>query len=337
MNLKINMPKLTIPTVAANMSPLQKVPTIPPLKSILKNFNKVGSMLDPIKETLCPDVFDSNGKLFPHLRKQIIEGAYNVLPKENIEEMFLIGAITSYQWSDTGDIDINVAVNPPELADTSNETVNSVRHQFNGKLAEGTQHPINYFLYPWQGVGQFWGDSIYGVYDLYKDKWVNSPGKPEDFRDPNEEFAIELITAKHVEEIFLRYVYRYKKAERQLEFLTAKLPEEIEWPWLHNWHIQKKQAEVAKRYDELLSLIKSIDLARKYIYSEGWGIPRKDWRNIVFKKIEDSEASDIFSELKELKIPKPDLSKEVVLENEADEARLKFPWTIPGAGQQINS
>lgn len=249
------------------------------------------SILDPVRKTM-PVIWDENRQLRPEVKAQILDIIYKYIPPENIRQMFIIGTITGFQYTDDSDVDIQVVVDPPELAEHGpNTLVRKIQEEVNGVLVEGTKHPINFFLYKYLGKPAEWQDASFGVYNLLEDKWEADPGNPEDIRDPEEEYATELTTAKSYVNKFEFLVNRWKQNLKKLElFKTDELQRD---------YIKK---ELKRDFTELLEFCHDIDRDRKTEYDLGFGIPRKNWRNIVFKILSSGPNKEVFEFFKELKV-----------------------------------
>lgn len=254
------------------------------------------SILNPVQKTLPTDVWQEDKKIKPEIKKAIIDGLYEFLDPINIKEIFVIGTITGYQWTKTSDIDCNVVVDPPELV--TDLILKQQRKANGGDLAPNTTHPINYFLVPWKGEATFWGDNIFGVYDLLNDVWVCLPGKPEDIRDPALEFGMEINFAKLYINKFERLVQRWKD---DLEYLQ-EVQNNYSDGFVRQAEIKSTTLKLKRDFDDLLNFCHEIGRDRKLEYQLGWGVPRKNWRNIVFKIIEETELKHYFEFFEELKV-----------------------------------
>lgn len=290
--------------------------------------NKFSGLLDPIQKTLPPDIFTPDKKLHPYVRIELLNKLSNLVPFKNVKEVYLIGSTTGYQWKETSDIDINVVVDPPELADHElNPLVNEQRHSLNGQLLTGTEHPINFFLLPWSGHYQFWDDMVFGVYDILNDKWAAEPGDASTWRDPNEAFYLELKSAKHIENIFLTLVARYFIIKSMVDSLT----EDDDPRLIKRYHSRLKQKE-----EDLLSFVQTADVARKFEYGYGWGIPRRNWRNIVFKVLEASKYNEVFESFKEQNRAESSIDLNKILEGVETHKHINFPSFPIGSYNQVN-
>ncbi|MCX7871583.1 MAG: hypothetical protein N2485_08500, partial [bacterium] len=124
---------------------------------------KFAGLFDPPKKILCPNIFSLTNALYPHVREQILNLVYKLVPKEYIKGVLLIGTSVGYQWSDDSDIDVNILVYPHDII---TEELNLKRHQLNSlnNYLVGTKHIINLYVSPWVKE-QNWQDNPFGVYD----------------------------------------------------------------------------------------------------------------------------------------------------------------------------
>lgn len=250
-------------------------------------------ILNKIQKIMCPDVWDPNRKLWPHLKTQILTKLYTVVPKEQVTELYLVGSTTGWQWEENSDIDLNVTI-PKELAEDP-KYVNA-RKRINGFVALGTRHPVNFFWVPQQEKPQFWGDSYFGVYDVLNDIWVADPGDWSLIQDPDQEYMLHFASAKMILRDFENRVERWLSNLRNLHKLENAKP-----TWINGYYLNKTLNHVRYETMDLIEFCHELDRNRKFIYSWGYGIPRKSYQNIVFKIIEDSKYVDYFEFFKELK------------------------------------
>ena len=247
------------------------------------------SILDPVRKTLAPGVWSPDKKLYPHIKRQILKKLLSFLPMENIKSIYVVGTIAGYQYTDSSDIDVNVEVNPPELAD--DPSLKAKRKAADGDKVPGTEHEINFFLIPWnKEKPEFWGDAPFGVWNLLTDSWANEPGSPEDIRDPQEEFFIELQSAQMYLNQFSSLLKQYKEKVKQLETL----------PKGSNIYLALKDS-IKGDILELTDFAHDLDRMRKFAYSKSFGVPRKSWENVVFKLMHHSDLEKEFEFFKELK------------------------------------
>ncbi len=244
------------------------------------------SMLDPVQNTLAKDVWTEDRQLRPEIKKEILTTLYSFLPKKNIKEVDLIGTITGYQNKPTSDIDVNVLVYPPELAE--DRKLKAIRKSKDGQLAKGTQHPVNFFIRPYLKESN-WQDVAFGVYNVLEDKWEAEPGSPDSIRDPQEEYRSELLIAN-------MYIRKFEMMIKQWETLKAEFAAGDEWE-------KERLGKVLKdQFLELVEFCHDVDRERKFEYAESFGIPRKNWRNVIYKAIEGTTLEPYFHFFKEIKV-----------------------------------
>jgi hypothetical protein len=135
------------------------------------------SILDPVQPVLSPDVFDSSGMMIPHVREYLMKdfdewltGVNGSIPVPPFTQMFLLGSMAGYQYTDDSDIDVNVVM-PLEEETLKKLLVNLP----NGRPLPGTNHPVNYYISPIiRGC-----PSAVTVYDILNNVWVVLPEQEE--------------------------------------------------------------------------------------------------------------------------------------------------------------
>jgi hypothetical protein len=121
----------------------------------------------------------------------------------------MIGSTTTYQYSDSSDIDINVHV---KLTTAQIDDIWDFRP--NEKLLAGTKHPINYFIAnDTKGV-----DKSVALYDVLANKWIRKPQKniteiPFDYISGIAQFFIDGINLR---------ISDYEKEHRSFEYYKTK-------------------------------------------------------------------------------------------------------------------
>lgn len=231
------------------------------------------------KKTMDYSIWDQlTLKLRPEIEEQILARIPKIVPAEAIKEVFILGSITGYKWDDDSDIDVNIRVPLEEITDAAHVK----RKATNGQLLINTKHPVNYFLQPYEKKSS-WQDAYFGVYDVLNKVWASPPEDRATIRDPQKEFYFDLMFANQKLNAFRKLVETWKK------YANLKNPTEHD------------KALAEKFFSEAKSFAQHIDEERKLEYKWGWGIPRKNWRNIVYKLIEHSDVGKEFEYLKELK------------------------------------
>ena len=236
-------------------------------------------LLSTPKDTMDYSIWDQlTLKLRPEIEEQILARIPKIVPADSVKEVFILGSITGYKWDDDSDIDVNIRVPLEEITDAAHIK----RKAVNGQLLINTKHPVNYFLQPYEKDAD-WQDAYFGVYNVLKKEWASPPIERATIRDPKKEFYFDLKFANFKLETFRKLVGKWKK------YANLKNPTEHEI------------ALAKKFFSDAQSFAQHIDEERKLEYKWGWGIPRKNWRNIVYKLIEHSDVGKEFEYLKELK------------------------------------
>lgn len=259
--------------------------------------NKQSGILDPIKDKLAPEIWGYVGVMKPAIKTKIIEKIHELVGT-NYSEVFALGSTTGYQYSDDSDLDINVTVPfgmiTPEL--------DAKRKDINGFLAPGTSHPINLFLQSREGnTPANWQDAVFGVYDVLADSWVVKPHKELNVA-PQEYFKIDLMSANIVIDEFIKLSKEYFVKKRLYE-TTLKLsnPEHETDYYYYDLRLERLKKQMYEAAQKVYDYAKNVDTEREMEYDWGWGIPRINWRNLVFKLMEGSPYGKFFETVKELK------------------------------------
>lgn len=225
---------------------------------------KTSSVISPVQKTLAPDVFDKDGFLHPEIQAAIEERIVKVVPSEQIKNLYILGSITGYKWEDASDIDVSVYVFP---FDATKEKTKATK-EINGFPVPPYKRPLSFFLMEWRPTTE---SSIlktdFGVYDVRARAWINPPGDPSLVRSPDDEFWVELQTARLLRSEFERKAKEYYKDKAELDLLksTPREPGDL----FAYTNIQKKLREVESGYQGLLKFVEELDKDRKFAYS--WG------------------------------------------------------------------
>lgn len=253
------------------------------------------SIIDPIQKQLCIDVWDERMRLRPEVRKQIIDGAKEVVGDGKLLGLFIIGTITGYQYTESSDVDINVSV--LEVTDDMRERALEVSGR---TVITGGRHPINYNLKQNSGNDEMWQDATFGIYNVLRDDWTNLPPGPDKYRDPVIEYKLEIDYARVIANEFNSRIEKFKK-----HVATLTKIKRFKWtiPFLGQWFYNHKNAQIRKELIELAQMAHALENDRKFAYYWGWGAPRGDFRNIVFKFLEHSPNGKFFKILQKVEIP----------------------------------
>lgn len=133
---------------------------------------KFQSVLDPVRYTLCPDVF-SGERLRARVRRLIMDGVRRIADNFPIKVngAVIVGSITTFQYRDDSDIDVNVMISGVDqkfVRDKLNPYIGSINEQV---FIE--KHPINYKVI----LGDYDFRKTEGAYNVLKDEWMKKATK----------------------------------------------------------------------------------------------------------------------------------------------------------------
>ena len=142
--------------------------------NLYKDWYLAESVLDIPRDGLDPDVFQFPDQGAPiinsRIKQQIIAGVGQVHLVVPVQDYYVIGSILTPKYNEHSDIDVNcevdAAINPVAL-----ENLVSLLNNINGRLAIGTQHPINFYVVK----GEFDHDKTDAIYDIANDRWIKEP------------------------------------------------------------------------------------------------------------------------------------------------------------------
>lgn len=158
----------------------------------MKKFRQVvkESIIDPVRPTLSPQVFDhpesENASLKPHVQEFIRHRILDLFQDMEIRHYALIGSILTHRWTETSDIDLNVRV------DASYKNIKELRKiavKKSGHLLPNTLHPVNFHLVFDDEEYQHKLKVADGVYDVVSNVWLRKPDESRPF-DVSEYFGM---------------------------------------------------------------------------------------------------------------------------------------------------
>lgn len=141
---------------------------------------------------------------------------------------------------------------------------------------------------------------MFGVYELLTDKWVNEPNLRALVREPSIQFDTEIAQAKAEARRFERRIIKVKNDYRKLMCLCAN--RHIISGWEARWYVNKKKQQLIKDFRDLVRFVDRIEKNRKMVYGIGWGVPRRNYHNIVYKYLEHGPYGDFFKKLQPLNV-----------------------------------
>ena len=231
------------------------------------------SILDAPKKTLCKDIWTGAEELRPNVKKEIysildkwLES--NKIEKDAIKGIYFIGSLTTYQYSEVSDIDVNI------VTSLKNTKLNDLYKELpNGNNLSSTKHPINFYLTnDTNGI-----DSSKTLYNLEKEKWVRRP-KKSDIKIP---FSYVLEIAKFfMDGIDLR-IAEYERDKRELETYRKQFKDKQ-----NDLDVTELQALITSKESELMADLDAIFVAFHMIKAfrkEGFTGPEEDRPSFLIK------------------------------------------------------
>lgn len=130
------------------------------------------SVIDKPRSTLAPDVWAKNGEQYT-LRPEVSNAIYYGISKFNTitapSKILIIGGISTYNYTEASDIDVNVEV--PEATDQDLRAIYVLVQSLNGQFTFGT-HPLN-----WWASTKLDQTRYDSAYDVVNDRWINGPNR----------------------------------------------------------------------------------------------------------------------------------------------------------------
>ncbi|MFX1590510.1 MAG: hypothetical protein ACFFC1_20440 [Promethearchaeota archaeon] len=264
------------------------------------------SVLDPIREKLASDVWTTDEEhIKPKHRKFILDNLEKWLNKMDVNQepskISIIGSITTFQYSDSADIDVNVVL---DLTDSQFEELKKLLP--NGKNLPGTKHPVNYY------VDKKALENIKkrnSIYDLKNDRWEKKPEK-KDVKIP---YAYVMEIAKFFMAGIDNRVGEYERDKHELELYKSYLEDatvKIDSDELQA-AISLKESEILADLDSLYVALKMVKGFRGKAYEKDYepdfliSIDIKDSdfsvNNLVYKTLERFGYLDKLHKYKEIR------------------------------------
>lgn len=141
------------------------------------------NVLDYPRKRLCPVVFNPDMKMKSSVKKDILNRFNSwkekYCPDLKVVDIFVLGSITTYQYNDSSDIDVNI------ITSESKEKLSKLwRSMPSGNDYKG--HPVNFYL----SADTHDIDISKTLYNLNSDSWVREP-KEKDTTAPGR-YSLEI-------------------------------------------------------------------------------------------------------------------------------------------------
>jgi len=164
------------------------------------------SVLDIPRNGLDPEVFQFPEMGAPiinnRIKQQIIDGVSQIHLVLPVQDYYVLGSILTPKYNAHSDLDVNCEVDAA-IAPIDVEGIVALLKNINGKLAIGTQHPINFFVVQ----GTFDQSKTEAIYDIANDRWIKEP--------ETESFNVR------------RFMDKYKQKLTGIDMATAELRRDL--------------------------------------------------------------------------------------------------------------
>ncbi|WP_196807281.1 PcfJ domain-containing protein [Candidatus Solirubrobacter pratensis] len=178
-----------------------------------------GNVLDPIRDTLDPTVWDDPASPTPRLKHEhrlwIMDSIYSILSEagytgcEKWGSLYLTGSLTTYQYADHSDVDVSLFVDAEQFPEWSrSEMIGLMIQACDGLIMPGTTHELQTYVVA-RGIkpADLYQPGLRSGYNVIQDKWLVPP-QPDLAHDPeheeNEAYTQALINADKMDRL-LRY------------------------------------------------------------------------------------------------------------------------------------
>lgn len=252
------------------------------------------SILDSPQKNLNPAIWNGDKKLYPLVKKEIMDKLTNLIPEKLIKQVWFIGSNTGLQYSDISDIDISVVMRIP-VKDRARRLLwheSAKTHNITNDLLSGTRHPINFFAMPDTDIN--WGNETYGVYLIKdydtgeEDVRVKDYRIFEDIPDPLQRYGPNFEYAELIERVI----------DSRVKELKFDIDSYKEFP------VREKLREIERDIESLIEIHDEVDYGRKMQYNMGWGVPKTSIKNFLYKYLERQGLLQILEKLEDVKISK---------------------------------
>jgi predicted nucleotidyltransferase len=251
------------------------------------------SIIDKPNKNLNPLIWGKDEKLLPKVKNEILSKLTTLIPEKLILQVWFIGSNAGLQYNNTSDIDVSVVIDVSSDLDgkEARKYWHNIFKNHNAKnnYLTNTFHPINFFMMSRPKERIDWGDETYGVYLIKdfitgeEDVWEKPYLSFDKIRDPKDFFGTEAYNyAGHLS----------KTIEESLNDIYDKFDKYKETA------VRDRLREIEKDIEDLVVVYKEIDSDRKLQYYHGWGIPKRSFKNFIYKYLERRGLIKILEKLK---------------------------------------
>jgi hypothetical protein len=180
----------------------------------------LANILDPIHDTLAPEVWDNPGSPTPKLKEQhrkwitaTVTGALTDAGYTHVEEwlsLVLTGSLTTYQYSPDSDVDVSRFVDAEAFPEWSRaELIGIMVSEVDGTELPGTSYPMQCFVVDTKTFSRedLYRPGLRSGYDLATDDWIVPPDRTRVLdveKEMNVQYVLALEAADKMERL-LRY------------------------------------------------------------------------------------------------------------------------------------
>jgi len=182
--------------------------------------SKYANILDPIQDTLDPDVFNNPEHVAPDVKPALVTWVTNKVYKilkdagwpdpTKYLKLVLTGSLTTYQWGPESDFDVSLWIDTERLPEwVRADLVGLMIEKADGIVVPGTTHPLQVFVVDSNRytLGDLYKPGERSGYDLDKQDWIVLPEKERTI-DVHKAYPALVRYAKDCEEkvrLLLRY------------------------------------------------------------------------------------------------------------------------------------
>lgn len=257
------------------------------------------SIVDIPKNSMAPDVFsfEENREpiLLDSIRYQILNDIQKFKQISNVKGAFIVGSILTKLYNKTSDIDVNIEMYNEEVDDMSEAKLLLLLKNINGRMATGTQHPINYYIL----LKEPSEDQFNGIYDIFTNKLIKVP--------------------KELEFNINNYFNKFDTEVSKLDIIAAKLRRDIiDYTELSSMSIkdiknlkellQSKIFDISRNIETIIDIKQSLKKTRKIAFSkpmtpdeiETYANKQKLPANVIYKLIQKYYYWDFIEKLQKI-------------------------------------
>lgn len=179
----------------------------------------LANILDPVRRTLAPKIWDSPGSKKPVLKQEIQdwiqESVHKALEEngygdhEDWLSLVLTGSICTYQYSEASDLDVSLFVDTEKLPEWSRADMIGIMTQHcDGKKFKSLPYPLQAYVVP-SGVTRedLYKPGLRSGYELETRKWISPPerARSKDVKKTQPEDYAQALEAVDKMQLLLRY------------------------------------------------------------------------------------------------------------------------------------